>query len=445
MLIAPLFALAKRGDLKPPQHQHVLISIENIKEKNMGLFDFFSKKKKAQKEEKKEAPKPAPVYNEPIILKRQDWVVYSGNRMIYQTICNMAAGIGMNAINNTQTVTVMGTYVDQFGNYYDTNRNLILFYMEGQGMAHFDAGPNVNQLQSSQISNGKANFNGGESPFSSNANQLNNTEATSVDEEYEVDTEEFNGIVIRTDISDVVLETNNGSEAIINLSASSFYGKCEKEVSTDDNGNLNIIFKINTQQNYSQNVNAKLTISLPCLCYELLDIKTSTGDINGELGAVTFSRYNLSTSTGDIELSCNTQIVGDSFLADSINVRTSTGDISTKISVVNQDNLFWTYNTVKISTSTGDISDTTIDGTNVTVESSTGDISIDCLRAQQATIKSSNGDIDVAFSGYTDATLNIQSNNGDINYSTYNVAQIISNGRATNTGEDGVTLYLNIN
>ena len=121
----------------------------------------------------------------------------------------------------------------------------------------------------------------------------------------------------------------------------------------------------------------KATIYLPASSFETLKIKNSTGDIKIPYD-FSFNSVDISLSTGDIEF--------NSDVANDCKIESSTGDI--ELNNVATKTLFVKRSTGKLSMNKVNVSE------SITIRGSTGDTYLNEVRASSLDLTSSTGDID---------------------------------------------------
>lgn len=408
----------------------------------MGFFGLFKKKDKQPrvKDEPRadDTPKVEEPVEEPIVLHQEDWHLDVGFSGISMNSVN-----GINMVLDNRGLQLKGTLCDQFGNYYDKDKNLIIVKHTNSGVS-ITAGPNVSSLSSLQICGGNANFDGPKAgaskKSSSNASQRGDgPQKAEIGEEARFSINDFCGLKVEVDSSNVFIDTTSSNEAIVKFVVKNLKGTVTKEAKINKNKILRVTLLLNGTCGKSE-----VHISLPRHIYQLLEASAYAGDIKGDLDGAVFSNYDVKTSSGNIELSCDTEISAKELTANGIRLKADSGNIAANICVSN-GNVVWPYGKVDVKTSSGNIEETCLDANAANISSMAGDIELNRLRAKQASIETCSGDIQVQFVGYVDASLNLKSDSGDIELSTENVSQIVrANGKTINTGKAGVVLNLSV-
>ena len=176
--------------------------------------------------------------------------------------------------------------------------------------------------------------------------------------EYEM-SEDFNDIIIKTDTADITfLPSETDKVKVVNFEQE----KANHSV-TVENGALKI--EINDTRKWYERFAAfsfkspKITVYLPKKAYQVLDIESDTGDIN----------------------------IPNNFTFKSIDIVSSTGDITCSSSASDQ---------IKITVSTGNINASNVSSSFIGLTVSTGDIRLDGARALgEIRIVTSTGDVRV--------------------------------------------------
>ena len=274
-----------------------------------------------------------------------------------------------------------------------------------------------------------------------------------IEETYRVSTGE--NLVVSVDDADVVIETHDGSEAVVEVWLESNDMGKGKEYFDDQNfevtrDGINVYVKTYPKKrNYDWRDMGRTNILVQILIPAEfnVNVKTDDGDIvvdnvdgevlitssDGDISTASFfgPSVNIRTSDGDIESGVidadKVSIItddGDIALEDvesgDLSVRTSDGDISAR----------YLSGVTSIATSDGDIAIDALDGDDITVRTSDGDIVVNEVNAEQSefitsdgsirldgvsgklTARSSDGNLEVSLVDATD--INLRSGEGNI-------------------------------
>jgi len=229
--------------------------------------------------------------------------------------------------------------------------------------------------------------------------------------------EEFTDISIDTDTADIIFVPSTDGKVKVECYESE---KEKHEVYVQDN-TLTINVKNDKEWYNYIGINLsfnspKITVYLPQREYNALVIKESTGDV--ELpNDFTFQSIDIISSTGDIK--CQAAAKSD------VSIRTSTGDIDLQNVFAESFDLSTStgeifaskitcQNNFDVKVSTGDVNLNSVNCQNFTSTGSTGDIKMDGVVAtQNFTIVRSTGY--VLLNGCDGGEINIQTDTGDIN------------------------------
>ena len=162
-----------------------------------------------------------------------------------------------------------------------------------------------------------------------------------------------------------------------------------------------------------------LTVFLPKKEYDVLTLKTSTGDVTVP-AAFRFRSVMISASTADIDFRASTE--------GTIGIQTSTGDIS--LSGLQAGSLELTASTGHIR-----VSDSVAEG-SVKVQTSTGEVGFTDLNCADAQVKTTTGEVDFVRVLASDS-LRIETDTGDVTFDRSDAPEIRVE---TNTGDVSGTL-----
>lgn len=141
-----------------------------------------------------------------------------------------------------------------------------------------------------------------------------------------------------------------------------------------------------------------VTVYLPETTYDVLDIKSSTGQINIPNG-FTFSELAVKLSTGDVDIAAD--------VTGKVGIKSSTGNI--KLSKANPDQ-------IEIEASTGNINVIDVNATNnASLKASTGYIKTDNFKAKNLNVKVSTGDVTLKNTVIAEH-LEVNTSTGDVNF-----------------------------
>jgi lia operon protein LiaG len=162
---------------------------------------------------------------------------------------------------------------------------------------------------------------------------------------------------------------------------------------------------------------SRVTVYLPAKEYAAINAKASTGDITIP-SDFSFESVDITESTGDVN--CTASAAGR------IYVKTSTGDVTLKD--VKAGSLEITVSTgeitmsdviisgdMNLNSSTGDIEFTDCDAANIYAKTSTGEITGSLLSGKSFSAKSSTGDIKIPDSSGDGGKCELKTSTGDIN------------------------------
>lgn len=231
--------------------------------------------------------------------------------------------------------------------------------------------------------------------------------------DYEID-ENYKNISIVTDTADIVFMPSQNSKSSIVCHEQ----KNVKHSVTVKDDTL-VISVVDTRKWYEYigiNIGTpKITVYLPNAEYGKLFIKESTGDV-AIPNNFSFESMDISTSTGDVK--------NDASASESIKIRTSTGNI--RVENISAEALDLSVSTgeitvcdvtcqgdVKIHVSTGKTKLTDVACKNLTSSGNTGDISLkNVIATETFSLERSTGD--VKFDGCDAAEISVKTDTGDV-------------------------------
>ena len=231
--------------------------------------------------------------------------------------------------------------------------------------------------------------------------------------DYEID-ENYKNISIVTDTADIVFMPSQNSKSSIVCHEQ----KNVKHSVTVKDDTL-VISVVDTRKWYEYigiNIGTpKITVYLPNAEYEKLFIKESTGNVEIP-NNFRFESMDISTSTGDVK--------NDASASESIKIKTSTGNI--RVENISAEALDLSVSTgeitvcdvtcqgdVKIHVSTGKTKLTDIACKNLTSSGNTGDISLkNVIATEKFSLERSTGD--VKFDGCDAAEISVKTDTGDV-------------------------------
>ena len=231
--------------------------------------------------------------------------------------------------------------------------------------------------------------------------------------DYEID-ENYKNISIVTDTADIVFMPSQNSKSSIVCHEQ----KNVKHSVTVKDDTL-VIAVVDTRKWYEYigiNIGTpKITVYLPNAEYEKLFIKESTGNVEIP-NNFRFESMDISTSTGDVK--------NDASASESIKIKTSTGNI--RVENISAEALDLSVSTgeitvcdvtcqgdVKIHVSTGKTKLTDIACKNLTSSGNTGDISLkNVIATEKFSLERSTGD--VKFDGCDAAEISVKTDTGDV-------------------------------
>lgn len=231
--------------------------------------------------------------------------------------------------------------------------------------------------------------------------------------DYEID-ENYKNISIVTDTADIVFMPSQNSK-------SSIVCREQKNVkhSVTVKDDTLVIAVVDTRKWYEYigiNIGTpKITVYLPNAEYEKLFIKESTGNVEIP-NNFRFESMDISTSTGDVK--------NDASASESIKIKTSTGNI--RVENISAEALDLSVSTgeitvcdvtcqgdVKIHVSTGKTKLTDVACKNLTSSGNTGDISLkNVIATEKFSLERSTGD--VKFDGCDAAEISVKTDTGDV-------------------------------
>ena len=231
--------------------------------------------------------------------------------------------------------------------------------------------------------------------------------------DYEID-ENYKNISIVTDTADIVFMPSQNSKSSIVCHEQ----KNVKHSVTVKDDTL-VIAVVDTRKWYEYigiNIGTpKITVYLPNAEYEKLFIKESTGNVEIP-NNFRFESMDISTSTGDVK--------NDASASESIKIKTSTGNI--RVENISAEALDLSVSTgeitvcdvtcqgdVKIHVSTGKTKLTDVACKNLTSSGNTGDISLkNVIATEKFSLERSTGD--VKFDGCDAAEISVKTDTGDV-------------------------------
>ena len=231
--------------------------------------------------------------------------------------------------------------------------------------------------------------------------------------DYEID-ENYKNISIVTDTADIVFVPSENSKS----SVVCYEQKNVKHSVTVKDDTL-VIAVVDTRKWYEYigiNIGTpKITVYLPNAEYEKLFIKESTGNVEIP-NNFRFESMDISTSTGDVK--------NDASASESIKIKTSTGNI--RVENISAEALDLSVSTgeitvcdvncqgdVKIHVSTGKTKLTDVACKNLTSSGNTGDISLkNVIATEKFSLERSTGD--VKFDGCDAAEISVKTDTGDV-------------------------------